>query len=327
MSQLSFSWPWIFIFLPLPLLVLFIRALKTEASASSIAIRLPTRLQTAMEDISEHKTTVSLWQKIMPWLCWILLLIALSQPSLPGQAIAQPANGRAITLAIDLSGSMERDDFTLDGNEATRLTIVKRVAGQFIEKRRGDRLGLVLFGAEAFIASPLSFDALAVRGNLDSAGIGMAGKSTAIGDALGLAIQTLKDDPASEKAIVLLSDGTNNSGTVEPEAAAELARDHGIRVHAIALGSDREGTGYELDASADLDEATLKAIAEAANGQFFRAKTSEALNSVYNVIDKLETAEVLAPDIILQRDLRQYVLLLLLALLLLWELTQWVARR
>ena len=257
-------------------------------------------------------------EQIAMWLAWIALLLALAQPWRPGDTVVQPVSGRALAMVVDLSGSMERRDFTLDGETSDRLSVVKSVAGQFIEARQGDRISLILFGREAFVASPLSFDLDAIRIILDSAGIGMAGRSTAIGDALGLAIKTLRSDTSDSKAIVLLSDGTNNSGSAEPESAASFARDLGIRIHSVAMGSDdneASPSGYATANSADLDEATLEAIANDSGGNYFRARSSAELSAVYQEIDKLERSESDAPPVVLQQDLRHWPLLFLLGLL------------
>lgn len=213
---------------------------------------------------------------------------------------------------------MERRDFMIGEEQVDRLTVVKRIASDFLLARAGDRIGLVLFGSEAFVASPPTFDLNAVSGILASTGTGMAGRTTAIGNALGLAIQTLKNDPAENKAIVLLSDGTNNAGTAEPESAAELAQQLGIRIHTIGLGSagNVESTdGYlHTSAAADLDESTLRAIADAANGQYFRAHTTQELRSIYQAIDKLEKTEANAPPVVVKQDIRNlFVLGLLMA--------------
>ena len=239
---------------------------------------------------------------------------------------------------------MEREDFSFNDQQADRLSVVKRVGADFIAKRSGDRLGLVLYGKEAFLASPLTFDHSAVTDLLASAGIGMAGRSTAIGDALGLAIQALRQDPANDKAIVLLSDGTNNAGSVEPEAAAALANTLGIRIHTIAMGSvappatassPQSGLtlrGFQTAASADLDEATLQSIAEIADGQYFRATSTAELANIVAAIDKLEQAEVAAPPLLLKQPLHHYpisgfLLLMLLSGLLQWLLPAWQQRR
>ena len=310
---MEFSWPWIFLLLPLPLLF----RQPTQGLATN-ALRIPTMLSRALDDLQVSSRYTMSVEQIAMWLAWIALLLALAQPWRPEDTVVQPVSGRALAMVVDLSGSMERRDFTLDGETSDRLSVVKSVAGQFIEARQGDRISLILFGREAFIASPLSFDLDAIRIILDSAGIGMAGRSTAIGDALGLAIKTLRNDTSDSKAIVLLSDGTNNSGSAEPESAASFARDLGIRIHSVAMGSDdseASPSGYATANSADLDEATLEAIANDSGGKFFRARSSAELNAVYEEIDKLERSESDAPPVILQQDLRHWPLLFMLGLL------------
>ena len=310
---MEFSWPWIFLLLPLPLLF----RQPTQGLATN-ALRIPTMLSRALDDLQVSSRYTMSVEQIAMWLAWIALLLALAQPWRPGDTVVQPVSGRALAMVVDLSGSMERRDFTLDGETSDRLSVVKSVAGQFIEARQGDRISLILFGREAFVASPLSFDLDAIRIILDSAGIGMAGRSTAIGDALGLAIKTLRNDTSDSKAIVLLSDGTNNSGSAEPESAASFARDLGIRIHSVAMGSDdseASPSGYATANSADLDEATLEAIANDSGGKFFRARSSAELNAVYEEIDKLERSESDAPPVVLQQDLRHWPLLFMLGLL------------
>ena len=320
---MEFNWPWIFLLLPLPLL--FYVPVKKQTRR---ALPVPYALSEALDKLqSTNKLTLnSEW--ISMWAIWIALLAAIAQPWHPGDTVAQPVSGRALSLVIDLSGSMERKDFMLDGQTVDRLSVVKSVAGKFIEAREGDRLSLVLFGREAFIASPLSFDLSAVRNILDVAGIGMAGRSTAIGDALGLAIKTLQNDPSSSKAIILLSDGTNNSGSAEPESAAKFASERGIRIHTIALGSeDNESTrtGYATANSADLDEKTLNAIATSSGGNFFRVKTSDELRSVYDIIDQLERTESDSPPVVIQHDLRHWPLFFSLLVLIGLSIHRWRA--
>jgi len=317
-NTLAFAWPWVFLLLPLPLLIRY-----QQHSQPTNAIAIPANLATALDSINGAQAKSRWLDNVMPWLCWLLLLLAIAQPYYTGNAISQTASGRAMAVAIDLSGSMEREDFTLNGNTADRLSVVKAVAGHFIEAQKGNRIALILFAEEAFIASPLSFDLRSVSSYLHSAGIGMAGRSTAIGDALGLAIQSLRSDPASDKSIVLLSDGTNNAGTVEPESAAVLAAELNITIHTIAMASDLEAEGYQTAPSADLDEDTLQNIAMQSGGSFFRARDTAELQAIYSEIKKLESAETQAPQILLQHDLRNLVLFALLILLLSWEALAW----
>lgn len=316
---MNFAWPWIFLLLPLPLLL----PKSYRAKKSVDVVDLPPRVAAALKQLETKPGLNQFIARSLPWLAWALCLTALAQPYKTGDATVQAASGRAIAMVVDVSGSMSRTDFLIDGVNTDRLSSVKQVAGEFIKKRKGDRLGLVLFGSEAFIASPLSFDVTAIANNLSTAGIGMAGRSTAIGDALGLAIKLLNNDPASEKAIILLSDGTNNAGTTEPENAATLASSFDIRIHSIALGSDTKASGFSTSPSADLDEDTLKSIAESANGNFYRVRTFEDLQDVYNDLSSLASAISETPPVLLEMDMRNIVLLCLLITLLLMFLLQW----
>lgn len=312
--MIQFAWPWMLLLLPLPILVL----IRKSSITRDAAIPIPPRLADALSTLSSSNNYAINSRLALIWLAWVCLIVALAQPFRPGKTVVQPVSGRAISLAVDVSGSMERQDFTLDGQVSDRLSVVKQVAHDFVLNRKGDRLSLVLYGKEAFIASPLTFDLAALASILDGAGIGMAGRSTAIGDAIGLSIQTLQKDPATAKAIVLLSDGTNNAGSVEPESAAEFAASLGIRIHTVALGSeDKQISGFATAQSADLDEETLKNIASIGKGEFFRAATTTDLQSIYSLIDTLERAAVDAPPVVLKHDLRTWPLILLLAILLL----------
>lgn len=309
--MIAFDWPWVLLLLPLPA---FIK--RTHPSTTEKGIRVPTALGRALNEESTSHNRIFDLRWALLWAAWISLLIALSQPWFPGDTTVQPVSGRAISLVVDVSGSMERKDFMLNGETLDRLAVVKRVASEFISNRQGDRISLILYGKQAFIASPLSFDLNSIISILNSAGIGMAGRSTAIGDAIGLAIQTLSSDPSTQKAIVLLSDGTNNAGSVEPESAASFAKSMGIRIHTIAMGSeDKELTGFAVAQSADLDEDTLSAIAQESSGEFFRAKTFDDLQDIYKAIDSLERSEVNAPPVVLRYDLRHWPLYILLTCL------------
>ena len=329
--MIEFSWGWVYLLLPVPLLA----GLKTRKfTQKNSAINIPPGLRDALTETQDnsargfgnHYRTIRL---LLLSISWLALLTAIAQPHKAQHNLAQPASGRAMVVTIDLSTSMERQDFSINNESVDRLTAVKNVASQFIANRKGDRVGLVLFGSDAFIASPLSYDLSSVSSILMSSGIGMAGRTTAIGDALGLAIQSLRQDPATEKAIVLLSDGTNNAGSVEPEDAAALAKSLGIVVYTIGLGSDESSATQQFQsASADLDENTLKTIAASSGGAFFRARTSDELQSVYNEIDKLSSAEVRAPPLIIKQDFRNlFVIIALLCFVLIFFLRIWLTQQ
>ncbi len=316
---MSFAWPWVFLLLPLPWLL----PKHYKKNRPIDTVRLPPHIAKALTEVESGTSEQKKIARFLPWLAWGLFILALSQPFVTGDAAVQAANGRAIAMAIDVSGSMSRTDFIINDEETDRLTAVKRVAGEFIQARKGDRLGLVLFGNEAFVASPLSFDVTAIANNLGTAGIGMAGRSTAIGDGLGLAIKLLNEDPAAQKAIILLSDGTNNSGTTEPESAAELAASFGIRIHTIAMGSDKKKGGFATSPSADLDEETLQQIATSASGSYHRVRNYDDLINVYQDLATLTSAESDTPPVLLKRHLGSVALLCLFIVLLLMFCLQW----
>lgn len=341
-QNIDFVWPWIFLFLPVPLLLTIWNSVTTSGSNNNrrdnrqsenqkilsnkklpkAGVPVSPLLESALSNVASLGKRQFSFRSIILWICWLFLLLSLARPMLLSEKSLQPASGRALSLVVDLSGSMERDDFVLNGAKTDRLSAVKEIARDFLLQRQGDRVSLILYGDSAFVAAPLSFDLNAVSNFLASSGIGMAGRATAIGDALGLAILSLRDDDSQEKAIVLLSDGTNNAGTAEPESAAILANSLGIRIHSIGLGSEEPANqtsgGFTTAPSADLDEDALKAIAESAGGQFFRATTTDELSAVYQDIHELEGGTSTAPPLLLKSDIRNLPLLgLLLSSLLL----------
>jgi Ca-activated chloride channel family protein len=198
-------------------------------------------------------------------------------------------------LALDLSGSMAIEDFDVAGRQVDRLRVVNAVAREFVQNRSGDRVGLVLFGSRAYLQAPLTFDRTTVVGMLDEAAIGLAGEETAIGDAIGLAVKHLRDRPAEERVLVLLSDGANNAGMLDPLEAAELAAENDVRIYSIGIGAGEQTIqtpfGLHTISGGDLDEATLFRIAELTGGDYFRARDTQALVEIYHRIDVLEPTE------------------------------------
>ncbi len=196
-------------------------------------------------------------------------------------------------LAVDISGSMATEDMALNGDFVDRLNVVKAVVSSFVEERKGDRVGLVLFGTNAYLQAPLTFDLTSVNRLLIEAPIGIAGGKTAIGDAIGLAVKRLRLRPQEDKILILLTDGANNVGEVEPEKAAELAAFDNIKIYTIGVGADEMRMpglfGRRItNPSADLDEDTLTAIAQTTGGKYFRARDTQGLLEIYSLIDELE---------------------------------------
>lgn len=294
--MITFGLPWLMALLPVPWLV---RALLPAAKpAQSAALRVPFFAHLAgRAGVATRGTPRTSW---MRWavlsLAWLLLLVSAAQPQWLGPARAVPTEGRDLMLALDVSGSMAQEDFTASGRTVDRLAVVRAVADQFVADRTGDRVGLVLFGSRAYLQAPPTADLQTVRDFLGEAEVGLAGKETAIGDAIGLAVKHLRKRPEGDRVLVLLSDGASNAGVLDPMLAADLAKKEGVRIHTIGVGADRMAVntlfGTQIvDPSADLDEKTLAAVAEMTGGHAFRAKSTEGLVEVYRQIDALEPTD------------------------------------
>ena len=291
--MIEFDWPWLILLLPLPWLVR--RFMQPALTAQEAALRVP-----FLEDFAANESPTSRRSRRWPlWLAtiaWILLLLASMRPQWLGELIEIPVSGRDLMLAVDLSGSMEEKDFILEGRKVDRLVATKFVAGNFIQRRVGDRLGLILFGDQAYLQTPLTLDRVTVQTLLDESAIGLAGTSTAIGDAIGLAVKRLRKHEDSSRVLILLTDGANTSGVVEPLEAAELAASEGLKIYTIGVGADemivRSFFGNrKINPSADLDEETLTAIARKTGGLYFRARDTDELEKIYEILDKLEPIE------------------------------------
>ena len=294
--MLNLLWPWALALAPLPFIY---RWWRSPAETHVRALRAPL-LASAAEGESASGTG-SQWLSrlilLLLSLCWLATVAALSRPLWIGEPVALPTNGRDILLAVDISGSMERDDMQLNGRQVNRLVAVKSVVGDFVIERQGDRLGLILFGEKAYLQTPLTFDRLTMQSLLEEAQIGFAGTNgTAIGDAIGLAVKRLQDRPEHHRVVILLTDGANNAGELEPLKAADLAQRANVKIYTIGIGAEVQETwglfGKRVtNPSADLDEATLTSIAQMTGGQFFRARDPEELKAIYAELNRLEPLE------------------------------------
>ena len=288
---LTLAWAWLLLLLPLPWLLR--RWLSAASSKGMQALRVPWFAM--MQD------SVAGWMKkpvlaILAAIVWLLLMLAATRPQWVGEIENLPVTGRDLLLAVDISGSMDTQDMVLKGKPINRLAVVKKVAGEFIQRRKGDRVGLVLFGSRAYLQTPLTFDTETTAILLEESEIGLAGRETAIGDAIGLAVKRLREDAASERVLVLLTDGANTSGEVQPMQATEFAAREGLKIYTVGVGADemmvKDFFGSRLvNPSADLDEDTLRAIAERTGGTYFRARDAKALAEIYKQLDELEPVE------------------------------------
>lgn len=288
----EFVWPWIFVLTPLPIFIW----LWSERKRKSEALKAPLYLYWKNIDSIEHDKGSR-----FPWLSvllWILLLIAAARPQWVGEPLDLPATGRDLLISIDISGSMEMEDMVIENQQVNRLVAVKALLNDFIERRKGDRLGLILFGEQAYLQTPLTFDLKTVQIMLDETEIGLAGSSrTAIGDSIGLAVKRLQDRSAENRVLILLTDGQNNTGILNPIQAAELAEHAGVTIYTIGVGADemivknRFFGNRKINPSLELDEKTLTLVAEKTGGQYFRARDTQELKQIYETLDELEPVE------------------------------------
>lgn len=289
--MIHFEWPWLLLALPLPLLVYWLPAkVKSEAAP----LRMPTIIQgITTSNVGNTNKKVSL---ILLVLIWTLLVVAATRPQWLGEAINIPTQGREMMIAVDLSGSMQVEDMSLNGRTVNRLDMLKVLLGDFIERRTGDRLGLILFGDDAYMQTPMTFDRKTVQQMLDETVLGLVGKQTAIGDAIALAVKRFDEKKQSNRVLLLLTDGQNTAGKITPEQALELAVAKNITIYSIGIGADVMiqqslfGT-RRVNPSSELDETSLKRLADETNGHYFRARSSEDLAQIYQLLDQLEPVE------------------------------------
>ncbi len=288
--MLQLAWPWALAAVALPVAVAWL--LPAASGGSEAALRVPFFLRVA-EWSDERSMHTRRWRLIIAGCAWVLLVLATARPQWVGEPVALRITGRDLMLAVDLSGSMKRRDLQVGKEWVTRLDVVKRVAGEFIERRDGDRIGLILFGTRAYLQAPLTFDRPTVRILLEEAVIGLAGEQTAIGDAIGLGVKRLRERPAQNRVLILLTDGANTAGEVHPMDAARFAAKLGLKIYTIGVGADiammrRLYGTVHVNPSADLDEPTLAAIARATGGRYFRARETGELVDIYRTLDELE---------------------------------------
>lgn len=290
--MITFAWPWLLLLCPLPLFIYWLPK-KNDAQASA-ALIIPQLIESSsVKATNQEKKKAPL---IILSICWLLAVVALSQPQWLGDAIDIPTEGREMMIAVDLSGSMQIEDMELNGRTVNRLDMLKVVLGDFIERRVGDRLGLILFGDDAYMQTPMTFDRKTVKQMLDESVLGLVGRKTAIGDAIGLAVKRFDAKQKSNKVLLLLTDGQNTAGKISPEQALELAVAKNITIYSIGIGADvmlQEslfGT-RRVNPSSELDERTLTKLANETGGKYFRAKDSQGMSQIYQLLDQLEPIE------------------------------------
>lgn len=288
--MITFAWPWVFLLLPLPLLARWL--LRPANPETTAALQLPFYAELADDAAMQRRHRVPHSKAMPAWSVWLLLLLAAAHPQWLGEPVSLPLAGRDLMLAVDVSGSMQQEDYALNGRPVNRLDMVKAVAGRFVERRTGDRLGLILFGSRAYLQTPLTHDRRTVNTMLQEAVIGLAGRETAIGDAIALAIKRLREQPQDNRVLIILTDGSNTAGNIAPLEAAGIARQVGVRIYAIGIGGGTVGVrtpfGTLAQPGTDLDPVTLQSIAVTTGGRYFQATDTQQLERVYDELDRLE---------------------------------------
>ena len=284
--MIHIDWPWMVLCLPLPWLL---RRWLPQATQQGSALFLPFAAAVSMQRTTDFNVS-SRKRSVLFVLVWLLLIAAAMRPQWLDDPLPVPTTGRQLLLAVDVSGSMATPDMA---NNYSRLNVVQKVAGEFIQNRHGDQVGLILFGTQPYLQAPLTADLDTVAQFLRETVVGVAGPQTAIGDAIGFALKRLSNDESADKksgetVLILLTDGGNNAGMMEPLAAAKIAADAGLRIYTIGVGAAVQQGFFGVSGNMDLDEETLKSIAQITHAEYFRATDAKALQKVYARIDQLE---------------------------------------
>ena len=326
--MLTFGYLWVFVLLPLPVVA---RWLIPAYRESQEAVRVPFfPLLAQLTGASAGERVTAAERSVMSWIVlsigWLALVCALARPIWLEEPLVQELPMRDLLVALDLSGSMETRDFVDPAGDPTdRLTAAKSVLKEFLERREGDRVGLVLFGSAAFVQAPFTEDLEVVQQLLDEAGARMLGPRTMLGDSIGLAIRLFERSEVDQRVLIVLTDGNDTGSLVPPERAAEIARDNGVVVHTVAMG-DPTNAGEQA-----LDEQTLQAIADITGGGYYHANSTSELESVYTSLDELNPRQVETLSYRPERELYHWplaiLLLVSLPLLLILHVRRWRLHR
>jgi len=282
----ALAWPWALLALPLPWMMRW-----WPRRNAAPALRVPYAAGSLAE--LGQASGVAGWRigRLLLWLAWACLCVAMARPQQLGEPVTPPQQGRQMMLAVDVSGSMSEPDMMLGNQVVQRLSAAKAVLADFLDRRAGDRVGLLIFGERAYTLTPITADLTTVRNQLTDSEVGLAGRDTAIGDAIALAVKRLREQPEGQRVLILLTDGVSNAGVLQPLRAAELAKAEGVRVYPVAFGGDGGMSlfGVQIAAGDDpVDEATLRRIAELTGGRAFRARNTDELAGIYAELDRLE---------------------------------------
>jgi Ca-activated chloride channel homolog len=328
-----FYWPWLALLLPLPFLIRRIMpSAKEKDKVPEIYFPALHRLKSAFAVSNRANESSNLLFFILFSLMWLSLVLALMQPEKVDQLTQIKHKGYDLMLAVDISASMQAVDFSTPSKVISRLEATKDVVSKFVLGRQGDRVGLITFGENAYLHVPLTLDTQSVSRMLHDTVSGMAGNATAIGDAIGLSVRTLRERPEGSRVLILLTDGEDNASSIPPLEAAKLAKQYGIRIYTIGVGTEglvpfpTQLGGYGM-VQVSIDEELLTEIATLTGGQYFRATDKKALSSIYRRINELEKSESNETIFLIREPFYYYPLGLSMLFLFLLSLSQLWNRR
>lgn len=274
-EMISFTWPWMVLLLPLPWIVMSVSKPGKQNSIATINFPMLDRVQIAFakqKSITKGKFS---WQYILLIMAWIFLVVSLMRPEIVQDSAYIDNQGYDLLLAVDLSRSMDAVDFKLNGRPVSRIAATKEIVGNFVRKREGDRVGLLVFADHAYLTVPLTLDTASVGKMLDNLLVGMAGDNTALGEAIGIGVQVLRKRPAASRVLILLTDGQDTASNISPMVAAKVAKEAHIKIYTIGVGGQ-------------IDSKLLAEIADMTNGKFSTVNSVQDLEAVYAEIDRLE---------------------------------------
>ncbi|QDP01779.1 vWA domain-containing protein [Thalassotalea sp. PS06] len=289
--MITFAWPWLALCLPLPFIIAKLLPPRAQTnSALKVPFTLP-EVRSGNYMANNRNLPLPIFISL-----WCLFVLALTRPQWLGEPVPIASESREMMIAVDLSGSMQIEDMELNGRQINRLEMLKTLLGDFIERRQGDRLGLILFADDAYMQTPMTYDRQTVKQMLDEAVIGLVGQKTAIGDAIALSVKRFLNKEDSNRVLVLLTDGQNTSGKVTPDQALEVAVANDVTIYTIGIGAEvmmeRSLFGNrKVNPSRDLDEGSLQHIAKQTDGSYFRATDSASMSRIYQMLDQLEPVE------------------------------------
>ena len=281
--MIEFSYPLVFLLLLLPFVIYFL-PLHYLSRRSALRISFMDDIHHAQGIKDENKgiSRATLFQKLMLLLVWSLIVTALTRPQFIGEPIVKEISQREILIAVDLSGSMSTRDFkNSKGEKVDRLEVVKNVLSTFFDKRKGEKIGLILFGNAAFVQSPFTQDLDALQHLLSELQVGMAGPQTMIGDGIGLGVKMFQESNVTDRMLILMSDGDDTGSKIPPKTAAKLAANEGVKIYSVAMGDPQNAGEHPIDTD------MLKAITSETGGKFYYAWNSDELEDIYTQIDKL----------------------------------------